>query len=177
MILDWIVCAGLLAGPGDESPLVITISRLSPGTFHPEKTAVWHFHRDSPILRPEGELEMQAGEGNIYAPDVHRKGSSWGMLYGGQGRDGHDRIFLAESKDGIGWKRANGGKPVIDVAREGKGVNHANDPGAVVREDRLEIFYTRAPSGENDLIDRFANGCVDPTSEVSWRVSATGQED
>jgi hypothetical protein len=139
----------------------ITVAGLSSGPFDPARTRIWHFHRDNPILRPEGELEMQAGEGNIYAPDVHRIGNTWTMFYGGQGRDGHDRIFRAESEDGIQWKRAQGGQPVIDVNREGEGANHVNDPSAVLVNGRWEIFYSRAQMGEADLIDRAVNGTVD----------------
>src|SRR5688500_2809254 len=59
---------------------------------------------DGPVvlLRGEGEAEEAAphGRGNVYAPDVLVEGGVYRMWYGAQGRDGHDRILYAESRDG-----------------------------------------------------------------------------
>lgn len=40
------------------------------------------------------------GEGNVYAPDVLVEGGVYRMWYGGQGRDGHDRIHQLLAVDG-----------------------------------------------------------------------------
>jgi sucrose-6-phosphate hydrolase SacC (GH32 family) len=90
---------------------------------------------------------MQAGEGNIYAPEVHRFDARYWMWYGGQGRDGHDRILLAFSTDGLRWVR-HPRNPVIDVG----GANHVNDPSCVVVNERYYVFYSRAPVDEMDEI-------------------------
>ena len=82
-------------------------------------------------VRPElllgGELATEVaphGEGNVYAPDVHVDGNRYRMWYGGQGRDGHDRIHLAESEDGTKWVRRG-------VVLEDGTANHVNDPSVV----------------------------------------------
>src|SRR6202042_1907363 len=64
------------------------------------------------------------GEGNVYAPEVLIDGGLYRMWYGGQGKDGHDRIHLAESKDGRTWTRRG---VVIDHGE----ANHVNDPSIV----------------------------------------------
>ena len=46
------------------------------------------------------------------------------MWYGGQGRDGHDRIHLAESDDGVNWVRRG-------VVLDNGEANHVNDPSVV----------------------------------------------
>ena len=54
-----------------------------------------------PIMR--AALNTERGphnEGNIYAPEVLFEGGQFRMWYGGQGKDGHDRIHLAVSADG-----------------------------------------------------------------------------
>ncbi|MBK1884227.1 hypothetical protein JIN85_17540 [Luteolibacter pohnpeiensis] len=67
------------------------------------------------------------------------------MFFGGQGKDGHDRIHLATSKDGTTWKQEG-----IVFAPEG--VNHVNDPSVVSVNDVLYMFYTLAGSGVTDSI-------------------------
>ncbi|MCA9008322.1 MAG: hypothetical protein KDB01_01180 [Planctomycetaceae bacterium] len=58
------------------------------------------------LLTGTGENEIAPhGEGNIYAPSVLIDGGKWTMWYGGQGKDGHDRISYAESTDGKQWNR------------------------------------------------------------------------
>src|SRR3954452_23061875 len=59
-----------------------------------------------PLLHGVGRTEAAPhGEGNVYAPDVLLDAGLYRMWYGGQGRDGHDRIHLAESGDGVTWAR------------------------------------------------------------------------
>ena len=62
--------------------------------------------RPRKILEGRADSELAPhGEGNVYAPEVLVEGGVYRMWYGGQGRDGHDRIHLAESRDGIAWDR------------------------------------------------------------------------
>lgn len=97
------------------------------------------------ILMGEGDFEQAPhGKGNIYAPDVVWDGSIFRMWYGGQGKDGHDRISYAESADGQKWVR----KGVVlkdDLA------NHVNDPSVVVVNGIFFMYYTRT---EKDVVDR-----------------------
>ena len=86
------------------------------------------------------------GHGNVYAPDIVRHGGKLLMFFGGQGRDGHDRIHLATSSDdGKTWQQQG-------VVFAPEGVNHANDPSVVVEKGLLHLFYTRAANGVTDSI-------------------------
>ena len=97
------------------------------------------------ILSGEGDSERAPhGRGNVYAPDVIWDGSVFKMWYGGQGKDGNDRISYAESTDGQIWLR----KGVVlkdDLA------NHVNDPSVVTVNGKYFMYYTRT---EKDVIDR-----------------------
>ena len=99
-----------------------------------------------PILRGTATTELAPhGEGNVYAPDVLVEGGLIRLWYGGQGRDGHDRIHLAESKDGIHWVRHG-------VVLDRGDANHVNDP-SVVKVGRIyNLYYTRAMAGVVDEI-------------------------
>lgn len=99
-----------------------------------------------PLLRGERETEVAPhGEGNVYAPEVMKDGNRLRMWYGGQGRDGHDRIHLAESADGVTWERKG---VVLDRGT----ANHVNDPSVVKVGGRYYLYYTRAESGVVDEI-------------------------
>ncbi|PQO28134.1 hypothetical protein [Blastopirellula marina] len=86
------------------------------------------------------------GEGNVYAPDILLENGTYRMWYGGLGKDGHDRIHYAESKDGIGWKKRG-------VVLEDKTANHVNDPSVLRVKDRYFMYYTVASAGVTDRID------------------------
>ncbi|MEZ5302213.1 MAG: hypothetical protein R3F11_16475 [Verrucomicrobiales bacterium] len=104
--------------------------------------------RPAPAIVLKGEAESERaphGGGNIYAPDVHRVGGGWRMWYGGQGRDGHDRIHLAESRDGTRWEKRG-------VVLDNGGANHVNDPSVVRAGGQWWMFYTVAESAEDDAI-------------------------
>jgi len=97
------------------------------------------------LLNAKGEYESAPhGEGNIYAPCVLVDGGIWRMWYGGQGKDGHDRILYAESKDGRQWKKKG-------VALEDSTANHINDPSVVKVGNSYFMYFTRA---EKFVIDR-----------------------
>jgi len=104
-------------------------------------------HNPVVILRGEGESERAPhGEGNVYAPDVMCDGNVFRMWYGGQGKDGHDRIAYAESVDGKTWARKG-------VVLEDAGANHVNDPSVVKVGGVFLMFYTRAGKDVVDRID------------------------
>ncbi len=89
-------------------------------------------------LSPAGEFQSAPhGHGNIYAPEVHLEGGRYRMWFGGQGRDGHDRIQFAESEDGRTWQQRG-------VVLEDKSANHVNDPSVVKVDGTYYMYYTRA---------------------------------
>ncbi|MGV3607221.1 MAG: hypothetical protein ACO1RA_12525 [Planctomycetaceae bacterium] len=99
------------------------------------------------VLRGKEVSELAPhGKGNVYAADiVEHDGALW-MYYGGQGKDGHDRIHLAISRDDQkSWTREG-------VVFEAAGVNHVNDPSVMVVKGRFYLFYTRADVGVTDTI-------------------------
>lgn len=90
------------------------------------------------VLAPAGETEAAPhGRGNVYAPEIMLEGGVFRMWYGAQGRDGHDRICLAESADGATWERKG---VVLDRGE----ANHVNDPSVVKVGDTFFMYYTRA---------------------------------
>lgn len=99
-----------------------------------------------PILSGTTETELGVHKkGNVYAPEVQQLGDRWWMWYGGQGRDGHDRIHLATSTDLKSWDKQG-------VVLEEPGMNHQNDPSVVRVGDVWWMFYTRAEHGISDEI-------------------------
>jgi len=89
--------------------------------------------------------EAPHGRGNLYAPYILKHRGEVLMFFGGQGKDGHDRIHLATSIDGADWEQAG-------VVFAPEGVNHVNDPCVVVVDGVLHMFYTLAGSGVTDAI-------------------------
>jgi predicted GH43/DUF377 family glycosyl hydrolase len=134
-----------LTGAVPEKRLVVT--GVEAGRLPFDGYRNWHFFAGNPVLTAEGELEMQAGEGNIYAPDVHRLDDCYAMWYGGQGRDGHDRIHLAFSDDGLRWTR-HPANPVVDSGS----ANHVNDPTVVRVGEMYYLYFSKAPVAEEDEI-------------------------
>ena len=110
------------------------------------------------LLSGEGEYEAAPhGEGNIYAPCVLIDQGKWKMWYGGQGKDGHDRISYAESVDGSKWTRQG-------VVLEDKTANHINDPAVIRVGDKYFMYFTRA---EKFVIDRIH--VATSTDGVTWK--------
>lgn len=98
------------------------------------------------VITGEADSELAPHrEGNVYAPNLQKDGQRWLMWYGGQGIDGHDRIHLAESNDGIDFKKRG---VVIDCGS----ANHVNDPSVVRVGDSWWMFYTVAQTAEQDQI-------------------------
>lgn len=89
--------------------------------------------------------EAPHGRGNLYAPDILQHRGEFLMFFGGQGKDGHDRIHLATSRDGEEWTQAG-------VVFAPEGVNHVNDPSVVSVNGVLHLFYTLAGTGVTDVI-------------------------
>jgi sucrose-6-phosphate hydrolase SacC (GH32 family) len=102
-------------------------------------------HKPMVVLEGEGDAELAPhGKGNVYAPDVIWDGKLFRMWYGGQGKDGHDRIAYAESVDAKKWVRKG-------VVLKDDSANHINDPSVVVVKGKYYMYYTRT---EKDVVDR-----------------------
>ena len=98
------------------------------------------------VLDPTGDLQAAPhGAGNAYAPEILVENGVSRMWYGAQGRDGHDRILLAESPDGVSWETKG-------VALDHGSANHVNDPSVVKVGDTFFLYYTRAPVDVRDEI-------------------------
>jgi hypothetical protein len=110
----------------------------------------WAFAAQNPVLTPTAS-DPDQGLDNIYAPDILEVNGQWWMYYGGQGSDGHDAVFLAFSDDLISWQKhpsnANP-QPVVDHGS----ANHVNDPSVVFVNGTYYMYYTEAPTGENDRV-------------------------
>jgi hypothetical protein len=99
------------------------------------------------VLEGRRETEVAPhGSGNVYAPEVMVEDGRYRMWYGGQGRDGHDRVHYADSKDGLVWTRRG---VVLDRGT----ANHVNDPTVVKIHDIYYMYYTVS---ETDIVDRIA---------------------
>jgi predicted GH43/DUF377 family glycosyl hydrolase len=108
-------------------------------------------HGAGPVLSP-ATGDSDNGDDNIYAPDVVRVSDSLCLMYyGGQGGDGHDRIFLATSTDCYHWSawpdRA-APAPIVDNGSS----NHVNDPSVVLVGGTWYMYYTDASTGIDDRI-------------------------
>jgi len=104
----------------------------------------------NPILVPTKGVAAN-GADNVYAPDIHAWAGAYVMWYGGQGGDGHDRIFVAWSKDRMQWRKwpkDAAPAPVLDVGTS----NHVNDPSVVRVGTTWRMYYTDAPVGIEDRI-------------------------
>lgn len=104
----------------------------------------------NPIVVPTSAAAVQ-GADNVYAPDVHDFAGVRIMWYGGQGSDGHDRIFLAWSQDGMQWRKwptDSAPQAVLDAGTS----NHVNDPSVVQSGATWRMYYTDAATAENDEI-------------------------
>ncbi len=98
------------------------------------------------VLAPSGDRQSAPhGEGNVYAPEILVESGVYRMWFGGQGKDGHDRIQLAESNDGSHWDGQG-------VVLEDEGANHVNDPSVVRVGDTYWMYYSRAGSDIRDVI-------------------------
>ncbi len=113
-----------------------------------------------PTVVVRGELESEEaphGRGNVYAPEILRTKSGLRMWFGGQGKDGHDRIHLAESSDGFRWQQRG-------IVLEDSAANHCNDPSVVSVNGVLWMFYTRAAAGVTDEI-----AAATSTDGIHWQ--------
>ena len=99
------------------------------------------------VVAPVGEAQSAPhGQGNVYAPDVLLDNGLYRMWFGGQGKDGHDRLQLAESRDGLAWQSRG-------VVLDNGDANHINDPSVVKVGGKYFMYYTRAAS---DVVDEIA---------------------
>ena len=86
-----------------------------------------------PVVFPSLDSESD----NIYAPCVLLENSIYKMWYGGQGKDGHDRIHYATSSNGIDWVKKG-------VVLDNKDSLHVNDPSVVLVDNTYYMYYSRA---------------------------------
>lgn len=122
-------------------PLIVTVLLSVQGLGAESSPALRGLlHGDAPTeLAPHGR-------GNVYAPSMVIEGTLWRMWYGGQGKDGHDRIHYAESRDGgRSWAKRG-------VAVENGSANHVNDPSVLRVAGQWFMFYTVAERGTEDAI-------------------------
>lgn len=81
-------------------------------------------------------------EGQVLAPKVRLESGVYRMWYTGMAAQWHSsgigfyRIGLAESRDGVHWKRLNGGKPVFDLGPGGSYDEVQVATPAILREGR-----------------------------------------
>lgn len=108
-------------------------------------------HAGGPVLSP-ATGDGDHGSDNIYAPDVVRVSDSLCLMYyGGQGSDGHDRIFLATSTDCYHWAHWPDRDAPAAIVDNGSS-NHVNDPSVVVVGGTWFMYYTDAATGIDDRI-------------------------
>lgn len=91
------------------------------------------------------------GADNVYAPEIHWADGAYAMFYGAQGGDGHDQVFLAWSTNGQEWRKYPSDASPEPVLAHG-GSNHVNDPSVVRAGATWRMYYTDAPTAENDRI-------------------------
>ena len=114
------------------------------------------------VLDPTGDLQAAPhGAGNAYAPEIFIEDGVYRMWYGAQGHDGHDRIHLAESADGVSWEPKG-------VVLDHGDANHVNDPSVVKVGDTFYLYYTRAPVDVRDEI-----ALATSTDGVTWQEEGT----
>lgn len=104
----------------------------------------------NPVMVPTAGSAMH-GSDNIYAPEIHPLSGGLVMWYGAQGGAGHDRIFVATSRDGAQWRKWPSDQtpqPVLDLGTS----NHVNDPSVVWTAGGWNMYYTDAAVGIDDTI-------------------------
>lgn len=93
-----------------------------------------------PVLVPgtAGSLD----DGQVMGPEVLFDGELFRMWYTGQPRERHGsgigyyRIFLATSRDGVQWSRANAGQPVLDIGPSGSYDSVQVATPSIIRDDQ-----------------------------------------
>lgn len=113
----------------------------------PSSLSLWSWN---PVLIPTSG-HPNHGADNVYAPDIHETDGVQVMFYGAQGGDGHDRIYLAWSREGLDWRKYPSDAAPAPILDHG-GSNHVNDPSVVRAGATWRMYYTDAPTAENDRI-------------------------
>lgn len=156
--------------PDTAAPCGSTLPAGWPASFVPY---TWN-----PLLVPSSG-SANHGADNVYAPDLHDWLGVRVMFYGAQGSDGHDRIYAAWSKNGMEWRKYPTDAAPLPVLDRGAS-NHVNDPSAVLVGSTWRMYYTDAPTAENDRIwlaeSDSAHGFV-KKAEVLGPVSGTWESD
>lgn len=143
------------ADSGDSNPVDSDSGAIDTGTSNPcgDPSVIPRFTAPAtPAVSPVSS-DADQGSDNVYAPEIVRVSDQLCMMYyGGQGSDGHDRIFLATSTDcatWAPWPDRSHPEPVIDNGSS----NHVNDPSVVRIDGTTYLYYTDAASAEDDRIN------------------------
>ena len=111
-------------------------------------------HKPMVILEGEGDAERAPhGKGNVYAPDALWDGRLFRMWYGGQGKDGHDRIAYAESVDAKQWVRR--GVVLKDDSAVHHGVLFGIHGGHVNLTDGRYVYMRASAESSNAPLEDF----------------------
>jgi predicted GH43/DUF377 family glycosyl hydrolase len=119
---------------------------------------VWTQLKDGPLMKPELDWEGLC----IEAPTVVLRGSKMVMFYAGAYNNAPQQIGVAESRDGVNWRRLSE-KPFMAVGKPGSwNSSESGHPGAFVDEQgRTWLFYQGNPDkGRTWLLDKV---------EVKWK--------
>ena len=99
-----------------------------------------------PLLEPSAGGSLDNGQ--VFAPEVLHDGQRYLMWYTGMPIERHDsgigycRVFLATSRDGMNWRRANAGKPVLDLGPLGSSDSvQAATPSVLRHGDGYRMWY------------------------------------
>lgn len=92
-----------------------------------------------PVVFPSLESEGD----NVYAPCVLLEDKTYKMWYGGQGKDGHDRIHYAVSDNGVDWLKKG-------VVLDNDGSLHVNDPSVVLVDGIYRMYYSVAHKNDTE---------------------------
>ena len=105
-------------------------------------------------------------------PCVLKVGEEWWMWYNGRAGDCFTgAIGLARSRDGLDWKKANGGRPVFETGPAGACDATKVDHPAVVRfGGRFHMWYTAG-----DKASLYTVGYATSSDGVHWRRENRGR--
>ncbi|MCC6354707.1 MAG: family 43 glycosylhydrolase [Verrucomicrobiae bacterium] len=124
--------------------------------------AAWRQEGDGPVLSPELEWEMPGGKACIEAPSVCRRAGRHVMFYAGGYNNGPQQVGVAESADGLRWRRLSD-RPLLPNGEAGSwNASESGHPGIFEDSDgRTWLFF----QGNNDGGKTWYLSCV----EVVWR--------
>lgn len=151
--------------------------RMWYGAFNGRHTIAAARSRDGLTWTKEAVTGL--GEGEALGPAVYSDGHGFHMFYSVV-RDSRWTLVQATSPDGLHWRPADDGRPVLGAAAAGgfdaagKGQNHSVHPSGLVRDgDRVRLYYMaespRAPFPQR--IGLMEAALTSPASPRRMRVS------